>query len=262
MDPDFKEFPYLSDYSGLGNNPIVFIDPNGKRFIFFAGGGDGRKGDIDYANEFKKDLKVKNFVRKSAHTNVALGSAGNKTGPGLWAMRQDAFFALGEYAQKPVTSINKITDYRIVKAYKAVKQELISKPLEKREQLNLAGYSFGSVVTAQAAIMLLANNDVEKIDNLVLIGSPISTDSELYQKLQGYEAEGKIGKIHYEYTEGDKVVGLASKSGSEKKKIWNETRNDAMSEKKGKHIEFASDSEKGKKERNRIATKIKKNGVK
>lgn len=55
---------------------------------------------------------------------------------------------------------------------------------------------------------------------------------------------------------------MASKSGSEKKKIWNETRNDAMNEGKGKHIEFASDSEKGKKERNRIATKIKKNGVK
>ena len=261
LDPAFKDYPQYSDYSVFANNPIIFIDPDGRRFIFFAGGGDGRKGDVDYAKEFKKDLKVKNFVRKSAHTNVPLGSAGNKTGPGLWAMRQDALFALGEYAQKPVTSI-KITDYRIVKAYKSVKQELISKPLEKGEQLNLAGYSFGSVVTAQSAIMLLANNNVEKIDNLVLIGSPISQNSEMYKKLQEYESSGKIGKIHYEYTEGDKVVGLASKSGEEKKKVWNETRNDAMGEKKGKHIEFADRGEKGKNERNGIAAKIKNNGVK
>jgi RHS repeat-associated protein len=46
---------------------------------------------------------------------------------------------------------------------------------------NLVGYSYGSVVAAHAALDLAARG--ETIDNLVLIGTPIAADSELYRAL-------------------------------------------------------------------------------
>lgn len=62
-------------------------------------------------------------------------------------------------------------------------QELKDSPLKEGEQFNLIGYSYGSVLQAQTALKLANSGQV--IDNLVLIGSPISDKSDLYKQLSG-----------------------------------------------------------------------------
>jgi RHS repeat-associated protein len=47
IDPAFREYPSLSSYTGYGNNPIIFVDPDGKRII------------IHYKDETGKNKKVK-----------------------------------------------------------------------------------------------------------------------------------------------------------------------------------------------------------
>ncbi|MXV18004.1 alpha/beta hydrolase [Hufsiella ginkgonis] len=69
----------------------------------------------------------------------------------------------------------------ILKTIAQYQKELKNKPLKEGEQFNLVGYSYGSVLQAQAALKLAKSGQV--IDNLVLIGSPISTDSDLYKQL-------------------------------------------------------------------------------
>lgn len=74
-----------------------------------------------------------------------------------------------------------------------IEKDLQSNPCLENEQLNLCGYSYGSVVVAQSTLQLC--DDGYTIDNLILIGSPIPTKSELYTTLQKYQSEGKICQI-------------------------------------------------------------------
>jgi len=63
----------------------------------------------------------------------------------------------------------------------AVNKDISAGNIGEGEQLNLVGYSFGSVVTANAALELASKGTT--VNNLVLIGSPVSTNSELYKAL-------------------------------------------------------------------------------
>jgi pimeloyl-ACP methyl ester carboxylesterase len=132
------------------------------------------------------------------------------------------------------------------------------------EQFNLSGYSYGSVLMAQAAIKMLSDGDVKKVDNLVLIGSPINPNSELGKELNRLEKEGKIGKVIYKSSEGDNAVGLASKRGFVRKlsiaEIFNSGRTGNYDT---GHLKFAGpkDNKKSNQERDRIANEIKEEGV-
>ncbi len=64
---------------------------------------------------------------------------------------------------------------------------------ELGEQLNLIGYSYGSVAQAHIALALIDLG--YKVDNLILVGSPISDDSDLYKELVMYQEQGKIGQL-------------------------------------------------------------------
>ena len=117
--------------------------------------------------------------------------------------KSDALFAIGQdrmtpyYKQKTVKSIYrnfseggpytvvvpKELDSRISKTINAVNENLRKNPLKPGQQLNLIGYSTGSVIMAQTALYL-AREENKVIDNLVLIGSPILTSSDLYKELQ------------------------------------------------------------------------------
>jgi pimeloyl-ACP methyl ester carboxylesterase len=81
----------------------------------------------------------------------------------------------------------------IDKAFSDIGSDLKNNPIEKDEQINLVGYSYGSVLLAHTAIKLAKNG--QKIDNLFLIGSPISDKSDFFIQLKKYESDGKIGKI-------------------------------------------------------------------
>ena len=84
-----------------------------------------------------------------------------------------------------------------------IAKDLAANPLEDGEQLNLAGYSYGSVLQAHVAIAL-ADQGI-KVDNLSLVGSPISDDSDLMKTLNQYKEEGKIGGIQRVDIPGDNL---------------------------------------------------------
>ena len=71
----------------------------------------------------------------------------------------------------------------ITKTVAAYQEDLKKSPLKEGEQFNLAGYSYGSVLQAQVALKLANSGQV--IDNLILIGSPIGDNSDLYKELSG-----------------------------------------------------------------------------
>ena len=87
----------------------------------------------------------------------------------------------GPQGQKGTAILND-PNWRITKAVDAIKEDLVKNPLKKGEQFNLSGYSTGSVIMAQAALMLA--NGGTSIDNLILIGTSIKEDSDLYKELK------------------------------------------------------------------------------
>jgi len=89
-----------------------------------------------------------------------------------------------------------VQDEQIDNAVGQIQQNLAANPLAEGEQFNLAGYSYGSVVQAHAALRLA--NSGQKIDNLILVGSPISEKSALYKQLQKNKNIGNILRIDIE----------------------------------------------------------------
>ena len=95
-----------------------------------------------------------------------------------------------EFATRPVQ--NEVVD----DAVGQVQANLAANPLADGEQLNLGGYSYGSVLQAQTALKLA--NDGTFVDNLILIGSPVSSDSDLYKQLSENENIGNIIRVDIE----------------------------------------------------------------
>ena len=60
-------------------------------------------------------------------------------------------------------------------------------------QRNIVGYSYGSVMTAHAALDM-ANQGIY-VDNVGLVGSPISSDSKLYQELNSHKNIGNVERF-------------------------------------------------------------------
>lgn len=94
----------------------------------------------------------------------------------------------GQKRRRQHTAINQAVDQ--------VKYDLQENPLEEGEQLNLIGYSYGSVLQAQTALRLA--DEGTYIDNLILIGSPIESDSDLYKELSENENIGNVLRINIE----------------------------------------------------------------
>lgn len=87
----------------------------------------------------------------------------------------------GEYLD--IKQSRPVENATINKTVALYKEELKNHPLKEGEQFNLAGYSYGSVLQVQVALKLANSGQV--IDNLILIGSPISDESDLYKDLSG-----------------------------------------------------------------------------
>ncbi|MFK7757941.1 MAG: hypothetical protein AB8B53_13505 [Flavobacteriales bacterium] len=60
LDPLSKDYPSLSDYSYVGNSPITFIDPDGKKIIihYDSGKRDENGGIIYKQYEYGSKLEV------------------------------------------------------------------------------------------------------------------------------------------------------------------------------------------------------------
>ena len=79
------------------------------------------------------------------------------------------------------------------KALHNIKSDLITNPLNEEQQLNFVGYCYGSVLLSLVALSLVSEGFI--IDNLVLIGSPISDNSLLAKMLKTMLSERRIRNI-------------------------------------------------------------------
>jgi RHS repeat-associated protein len=187
VDPLAHEYPSVSPYVYVLNNPINAIDPDGRR-VYFVGGANNDLDGWNYINRWKSAFSnsgINDFVR----VNASHGKAGdvmftnsyrNSGTYDEYRMRKDPGGGMyREYTGRELPVNNSMINSTV----KLYKQQLADNPLKEGEQFNLAGYSYGSVLQAQAALKLA--NDGVVVDNLVLIGSPISDDSKLYQQLSG-----------------------------------------------------------------------------
>ncbi|MCS6819264.1 MAG: hypothetical protein NZ522_04880, partial [Chitinophagales bacterium] len=205
LDKAAAEYPYLSAYTYCNNNPIVYIDLDGKRFYFAAGAAN----DPDKTGYPKMMLTA--FNTAGIQNTVQINAHGSKV--------SDVYFTIGENSRQSADNItttvqsgyvsygiggfytNSVTvkvpiDWRITKAVNDIKADLKKNPLAKGEQFNLSGYSTGSVIMAQTALQLAKEGHV--IDNLVLIGTTISEDSQLWKDLQANKNIKNIIKIDIE----------------------------------------------------------------
>ncbi|MBK7909391.1 RHS repeat-associated core domain-containing protein [Candidatus Pollutiaquabacter sp.] len=187
VDPLSHAYANASPYVFVLNNPINAIDPDGRR-VYFIGGANNDRDGWNYINRWRSSFAsagVNDFVR----INASQGKAGDIMFTNLYRnsgteqeyrTRKDP----GEGSYREYTGrelpVNNTMINRTVETYK---QHLANNQLKDGEQLNMAGYSYGSVLQAQVALKL-ANGGVE-VDNLILIGSPISDNSDLFKQLSG-----------------------------------------------------------------------------
>ncbi|SMC46161.1 RHS repeat-associated core domain-containing protein [Moheibacter sediminis] len=214
VDPLAEKYPNISPYAYCAQNPIVFIDPDGERIIFVPGLGYDPNDPSPYVSGFEESLKI--YLQK--HNTYS------KTIDGSFSTIGDMLHVMWN-GQKPLLDVAPIGS-RIHNVASGIAQDIINNPLKDGEQNNIVGASQGSVTVAQAVIQLLVNPEEYgldgsyKIDNLVLVGSPIHEDSKLMDKLYELKDQGKIGNILYEDYQSkdkngkynDRVTGLASKS--------------------------------------------------
>ena len=210
LDPAVRDFSYLSPYTYCNNNPISFIDPDGKRFYFAAGAGN----DPDKTGYPKKMMNA--FQVAGIQNTVLVSAHGSKLSDVMFTIGDNSRIAADKQTEKVATKFEtdefgvtmateyktqkKATDWRITNAVNDIKADLKKNPLAKGEQFNLSGYSTGSVIMAQAALKLA--NEGYKIDNLVLIGTSISENSQLWKDLK---SNPNIKNIIKKDIEGDEV---------------------------------------------------------
>jgi RHS repeat-associated protein len=203
VDPLAEKYPNVGGYVYCVENPINAIDPDGKRVYFVAGAGLDTKGwryTERWGRAFEKS-GIKGFtpIRNVSHDM-----------PGSFPIGDILFTTQFSKTSKVIQPTNfdlkgdarsfeyvKMQDAMVNKAVGEIIKGLKNNPLEKGEQLNLAGYSYGSVLQAQVVLKLSEKG--YKVDNLILIGSPISNDSELYKELS------KVTNIIRQDIPGDKL---------------------------------------------------------
>jgi RHS repeat-associated protein len=213
LDPLADKYMHLAPYTYCANNPIVYIDPDGKRIIFVPGLGyeKGSTSNGPYAENISNAL-VEYTKRYNTTSQTVDGSHG---------LLGDMLHVIGN-SQRPASSRSIKEGTRIHDVAMGIAQNLLDNPLDKEngEQFNVMGFSQGSVTTAQAVIDIFRDpskyglDDNFKIDNLVLGGSPIAKDSKLFKEIMKLKKEGKIGNVMYDEAQlkGDKVTGLGGKN--------------------------------------------------
>jgi LysM repeat protein len=188
-------------------------NPNAKKnATFFSAGAGHDEGNTGYIEKTIEDMGtsgISNPIDIDAHR-------GGKA---------DGLFATGEFSINPYNDINLnnipyatmgakasplnehryVLNGRVSSTISQIQNNIATNNIDG--QVNLIGYSTGSVIMAQSALYL-ANEKGIKIDNLILIGSAISNSSPLMQQLLKSE---NIGSVHRVDIPGDNSAqGLAS----------------------------------------------------
>lgn len=164
------------------DRPTVAFDPDGKR-VYFIGGANNDQDGWNYIQRWGDAFRaqgINDFVRvnqshgKIADIQFTVDWRNNPYDPHALKYENDGGSSPGVLVEDRNATIDDAVDY--------YKQQLKDNPLKDGEQFNLAGYSYGSVLQAQAALQLANSGQV--IDNLVLVGSPISDKSDLMKALK------------------------------------------------------------------------------
>ena len=203
VDPLADEYASISPYAYVANMPTRAIDPDGRR-IFFVGGANNDQEGWNYINRWGAAFG-RSGIQGFTRINASRGKAADVAFTGRYRNSGHEVYSTGrvnpntvvaglspstEFATRPVQ--NEVVD----DAVGQVQANLAANPLADGEQLNLGGYSYGSVLQAQTALKLA--NDGTFVDNLILIGSPVSSDSDLYKQLSENENIGNIIRVDIE----------------------------------------------------------------
>lgn len=190
VDKEAERYEGYSPFSYVLNRPTVAIDPDGNR-IYFIGGANNDQDGWNYIQRWQMAFHnngINNFVRlNESHgksEDVAFTARYRESGYETVTKPYPMTNYVAGLAPSPVeyTSESRpVENSTINKTVEDYQADLKNHPLKKDEQFNLVGYSYGSVLQAQVALKLA--NSGQTIDNLVLIGSPISDKSELYNQL-------------------------------------------------------------------------------
>lgn len=157
--------------------------------IYFAGGANNDKDGWNYIPRFKaifEDEKIAPFVR----IDFSLGKERD-----IWftcAAATDAWFVRdvpygagtpipGTFDRSRAMSRSDHNGRIAFQAGRHMHEHLASTAAGGSAQINLMGYSYGSVLMAHAALIMADNND--SVSNLILVGSPIPSNSPLYNVL-------------------------------------------------------------------------------
>ncbi|MDP2176234.1 MAG: RHS repeat-associated core domain-containing protein [Bacteroidota bacterium] len=248
LDPAFRDYASISPYVGFGNNPFVFIDPDGER-LYFVGGANNDQDGWNYINRFKNI-----FTSKGIEGFTRINASGGKIKDIAFTASYKNFSHVGQHIVKTDKGLElklKRRDHvQITKAVNVILADLKANPLKDGEQLNLAGYSYGSVLQAHVALRL-ADQGI-KVNNLILVGSPISDKSELYKALTTNE---NICKVIRHDIKGDKL----SNPQSEKEFIEGGKQNSTDT---GPHFDLARPGAEADKKIGELGDKLKTEGVK
>jgi RHS repeat-associated protein len=190
LDPLAKKYPFSGPYVFVLNTPIQAIDPDGKLTIYAS----GACHDCDNRGYIKKIVSeaqiqgIINFHEINAHSSSTMNDLNFTVGVNSLIPSDDMYdniptkWERDEFGVRTPIEFKRVKqelDFRIVSAVTQIEE--LYKTKKDNEQFNLVGTSTGSVIQAQAALILAKKG--YKIDNLVLDGSAIPKDSKLYQEL-------------------------------------------------------------------------------
>ena len=252
LDKATKEYPSISPYAYVMNTPIWAKDPDGKRVYFVGGAGnDPVSQGWNYINRFKciwTNLGIEDFMR----VNVTYG----KTGDMFFVenYRNNSRRPIG-VGYKHAGWIPVTTEKQLQRAVNGIVDDITSRPLKKGEQLNMAGYSYGAVLQAHATVELIKKG--YKVDNLILIASPTSDNSDLMKTLQQYKKDGKLGNIIRKDIEGD---DLSNPDGL--RQYLNGIKQGAVEGDDAHHFDMARPGEEADKKIEQTGKELQQNGVK
>jgi RHS repeat-associated protein len=200
VDPLNAEYTSISPYVFAVNSPISAFDQDGKRVYFVGGAGGDTKGwnyTERWGNAFTNN-GIQGFTPLKNTSHDLKGSFPLNDILFTNSYRKSTTkIEPTDFGGRGSTKIVALNDKMIDKAVNQIIDDLTKNPLKEGEQLNLAGYSYGSVL--QAHVVLALSKKGVKVDNLILIGSPIPSKSELFESLS------KVTNVIREDIKGDKL---------------------------------------------------------